>query len=50
MSYRPIGHIPSNENLVEFAEHVFFGNPPSDEFGKLPFPEEKNGFTWSVPK
>lgn len=48
--YRPVGHIPSNEDLLEFADHVFFGKPLSDEFGKLAYPEEKNGFDWDAPK
>jgi endo-1,4-beta-xylanase len=48
--YRPVGHVPSNEDLLEFADHVFFGKPLSDEFGKLAYPEEKNGFDWDVPK
>jgi hypothetical protein len=48
--YRPVGHIPSNEDLLDFADHVFSGKPLSTEFGKLPYPEETNGFDWGVPK
>jgi endo-1,4-beta-xylanase len=48
--YRPVGHIPSNEDLLEFADHVFFGKPLSDEFGKLAYPEEKDGIDWDAPK
>ena len=48
--YRPVGHIPSNEDLLDFADHVFLQKPLSEEFGKLPYPEEKNGFTWAAPK
>ena len=48
--YRKVGHIPSNEDLLEFADHVFFGKPLSDEFGKLSYPEEKGGFDWDGPK
>jgi hypothetical protein len=48
--YRPVGHIPSNEDLLDFADHVFFGKPLSEEFGKLAYPEEKNGFAWDGPK
>jgi hypothetical protein len=48
--YRPVGHIPSNEDLLDFADHMFFQKPLSDDFGKLPYPEEKNGFTWAAPK
>ena len=38
--YRPVGHIPSNEDLLDFADHIFFGKPLSGEFGKLPYPAE----------
>ena len=46
--YRPVGHIPSNEDLLEFADHVFFGKPLSGEFGKLAYPEEKDGLDWDA--
>ncbi len=48
--YRPVGHVPSNEDLLEFADHVFFGKPLSDAFGKLAYPEEPGGFDWGAPK
>jgi endo-1,4-beta-xylanase len=48
--YRPVGHIPSNEDLLDYADHVFFKKPLSEEFGKLAYKEEKKGFTWDVPK
>jgi endo-1,4-beta-xylanase len=48
--YRPVGHIPSNEDLLDFADHVFFGKPLSEAFGELPYPEEKNGFRWAAPQ
>jgi hypothetical protein len=48
--YRPVAHVPSNEDLLDFADHCFFNKPLSEEFGKLPYPEEKNGFTWSAPQ
>ena len=48
--YRPVGHIPSNEDLLEYADHVFFDKPLSEDFGKLPYQEETKGFTWDVPK
>jgi endo-1,4-beta-xylanase len=48
--YRPVGHIPSMEDLLDYADHVFFGKPLSEEFGKLPYAEEKKGFSWDVPK
>jgi endo-1,4-beta-xylanase len=48
--FRPVGHIPSNEDLLDYADHVFFKKALSAEFGKLAYQEEKNGFTWDVPK
>jgi hypothetical protein len=48
--YRPAGHIPSLDDLLDYADHVFFDKPLSEEFGKLPYKEEKNGFMWDVPK
>ena len=44
--FRPVGHIPSNEDLLDFADHVFFDKPLPEEFGKFAYPEEKNGFAW----
>lgn len=48
--FRPVGHIPSNEDLLDFADHLFFGKPLSEEFGTLVYPEEKKAFTWEMPK
>jgi endo-1,4-beta-xylanase len=48
--FRPVGHVPSIEDLLDYADHVFFNKPLSEEFGKLPYKKEKNGFTWDVPK
>lgn len=48
--YRPVGHVPNNEDLLDFADYIFFQKPLPDEFGRLQYPEEKSGFTWDVPK
>ncbi len=48
--YRPVGHVPSLDDLLDYADHVFFNKPLSEEFGKLPYTEEKKGFSWSAPK
>jgi endo-1,4-beta-xylanase len=48
--YRPVGHVPSLDDLLDYADHVFKDKPLPEEFGKLPYKEEKNGFTWDVPK
>ena len=47
--FRPVGHIVSTEDLLDLADHVFLGKPLPEEFGKLPYPEEKNGFDWAAP-
>src|SRR5262249_45979715 len=48
--FRPVGHVPSLEDLLDYADHVFFNKTLPEEFGKLSYKEEKNGFTWDVPK
>jgi len=48
--FRPVGHVPNNEDLLDFADYIFFKKPLSEEFGKLPYPREKNDFTWDIPK
>jgi endo-1,4-beta-xylanase len=48
--FRPVGHIPSNEDLLDFADHIFFKKKLPPEFGQLPYKEEKNGFSWDMPK
>ncbi len=48
--YRPVGHVPNNEDLLDFADYIFFQKPLPDGFGKLQYPEEKSGFTWDFPK
>jgi endo-1,4-beta-xylanase len=48
--FRPVGHVPSNEDLIEFADHVFFDKPLSAEFRQLAYPEAQDGFSWRAPK
>ena len=40
----------STEDLLDYADHVFFNKALSDEFGKLAYKEETKGFSWDVPK
>ena len=47
--YRPVGHIPSSEDLLDYADHVFFKTPLPEEFGRLPYVEEKHAFAWDTP-
>ncbi|WP_435020125.1 alpha/beta hydrolase family protein [Tundrisphaera sp. TA3] len=48
--FRPTGHIPSNEDLVDFADHLFRNKPLPPEFSQLAYPEETNAFDWDVPQ
>ncbi len=48
--FRPVGHIPSNDDLLDFADHLFSGKPLPADFGKLAYPEETNAFDWDAPK
>jgi endo-1,4-beta-xylanase len=48
--FRPVGHIPSNDDLLDFSDHVFFGKALPEEFGKPAYPADASGFTWSAPK
>ena len=48
--FRNVGHITSNEDLLDFADHVFFDKALPKEFGKPAYKEEKKAFTWDVPK
>jgi endo-1,4-beta-xylanase len=50
MRYRPVGHVPSTEDLLDYADHVFANKPLPEEFGKQPYKAEKNAFAWDVPK
>jgi hypothetical protein len=48
--FRPTGHIPNSGDLLDFADHLFFGKPLPEGFGKLAYPEEKEGFDWEIPR
>lgn len=48
--YRPVGHIPSIDDLLAYADHVFYGKTLSEEFGRLPYSDEPEGFGWDTPK
>jgi endo-1,4-beta-xylanase len=48
--FRPVGHIPSSDDLLDFADHVFLAKKLPEEFEKLPYKEESNGFHWSAPR
>jgi endo-1,4-beta-xylanase len=48
--YRDVGHIPSTEDLLDYADHVFRARPLPPEFGKPAYPDEVKTFGWDVPK
>jgi cephalosporin-C deacetylase-like acetyl esterase len=48
--YRPVAHIPSTEDLLDYADHVFFGKKLPEDFGKLAYQEETKAFSWDLPK
>jgi endo-1,4-beta-xylanase len=48
--YRDVGHIPSTEDLLAYADHVFFAKKLPPEFGKMAYKEETKAFSWDVPK
>lgn len=37
--YREVGHIPSDEDVIDFADHLFFEKPLPDAFNVLPYPK-----------
>lgn len=47
--YRPVGHTPHHEDLLDFADHLFFGKPLPPGFGDLPYPADPRARTWSAP-
>lgn len=49
MRFRAVGHTPSNEDLLEFADHIFFNKPLSEEFGKLAYEPDPAGWSWIAP-
>ncbi len=50
MRYRPVGHVPSNVDLLAFADHIFFDKALPEDFGKLSYKVETKGFSWDIPK
>lgn len=48
--YRNVGHIPSTEDLLNYADYVFFGKKLPADFGKMAYSEETKAFIWDLPK
>lgn len=46
--FRPGGHIPNDGDMLDFADHLFFGKPLPNEFGQLPYPEDSSAFAWTT--
>ena len=47
--FRPVGHVITSSDVVEYAAHLFDGKPLPPEFNQLPYPEERHGFAWQAP-
>ena len=45
-----LGHVPSTDDLLDYADYVFFGKKLPPEFGRMTYKEETKAFTWDVPK
>lgn len=48
--YRDVGHIPSTEDLLAYADYVFHGKKLPEEFGRPAYKAELKAFPWDVPK
>lgn len=48
--YRDVGHIPSVEDTLAYADHVFFAKKLPPEFGKDAYKNDVKAFSWDVPK
>jgi len=42
--------VPSTEDLLAYADYVFFKKALPAEFGRMAYKEEKKAFTWDVPR
>jgi hypothetical protein len=47
---RDVGHVPSTEDVLDFADYVFNGKKLPPEFGKMAYKEETKAFSWDAPK
>jgi hypothetical protein len=48
--YHPVEHVTSYEDLLEYADHLFFDRDLFEDFGKLPYKVETRGYRWNIPK
>lgn len=47
---RDVGHIPSNEDVLAFADYVFLKKALPAEFGKMAYKEETKAYSWEAPR
>ena len=47
--FRPVAHVITSADVVEYAGFLFEGKSLPSEFNQLPYPEEQNGFSWHAP-
>ena len=47
--FRPVGHVPSDEDVLDFADHVFMRKPLPAEFGTRVPRKSPTAFGWTAP-
>ena len=47
--FRPVGHIITSVDVVEYVNHLWRDQPLPAEFNQFPYPEESHGFAWKAP-
>ena len=48
--YRDVGHVPSTEDVLAYADYVFSGKKLPPDFGRSTYKEGTKAFSWDVPK
>ncbi|MGB6649814.1 MAG: hypothetical protein WBG01_14900 [Bacteroidota bacterium] len=46
--YRAVGHISNIDDPMAYADHPFFGEELSAEYGKLLYKDQTQGFSWDM--
>ena len=47
--FRPIGHVSSDEDVADYADHIFREKPLPTAFGELAYPIETAAYDWQAP-
>ena len=48
--YPAVGHTANIDDLLVYADHLFYGEGLSAEYGRLPYKDETQGFSWDMPR